>query len=442
MWSGFYSYNGRVDAPFVATLSVRSNKILLRRFHVAVVDGPDRGMSKTSDDDELTVGTGAGTTLRLSDRSVSRQHCVFRVCERGLELRDLGSRNGTVVGEVELVRGIISSGTRVRIGKTTLEITILADLIAQPLAEMDRFEGLLGGSPVMRRMYPLLTRCAQADATVLIHGETGTGKELVAEAIHSASARRDGPFVVVDCSALPRGLAESELFGHVRGAFTGADSTRIGAFELASGGTLFLDEIGELPLRLQPLLLRALEKRTIRPVGTNTVREVDVHVIAASHRDLRVEVNAKRFRSDLYYRLNVVRVYVPPLRDRMGDIELLAKHFWRMYRPDAPMPDGLLDELVTQPWPGNVRELRNAIERSCIVGWQASETEARLSHAQAKAQALHQWERLWVKRLLAEHGGNLTHAARAAQIGRSHLRRLAQQYQIARTSASEDDKPA
>jgi DNA-binding NtrC family response regulator len=431
-----------VDATSVATLSVHSDKVFVRRFHITVVEGRDRGLATTSDDDELTVGTGAGATLRLSDRSVSRQHCVFRVCERGLELRDLGSKNGTVVGDVEVVRGRIGSGAQVRVGNTTLEITILADMITQPLAKVDRFEGLLGGSTAMRRMYPLLERCAQGDATVLIHGETGTGKELVAEAIHCGSARRDGPFVVVDCSALTPALAESELFGHIRGAFTGADSTRIGAFELASGGTLFLDEIGELPLRLQPLLLRALEKRTIRPVGTNTYREVDVRVIAASHRDLRVEVNAKRFRSDLFYRLNVLRVHVPPLRDRAGDIELLAKHFWRVYRPRGRMPDGLLDELVSQPWPGNVRELRNAIERSCIVGWQASEADARLSHAQAKAQALHEWERLWVTRLLAEHGGNLTHAARAARIGRSHLRRLAQQYQIARTPVSiDDDEP-
>jgi DNA-binding NtrC family response regulator len=221
----------------------------------------------------------------------------------------------------------------------------------------------------------------------------------------------------------------------VRGAFTGADEGRSGAFEDADGGTIFLDEIGELPLDLQPLLLRALESRTIRRVGGSQPRSIDVRVIAASHRDLRAAVNAKRFRADLLYRLHVVRVVVPPLRDREGDVALLAAHFWRLFRPGAAMPAELAAELAAQPWPGNVRELRNAVERSAIVGWSAPD-EAELSHAQAKERAIRQWERLWIERLLAAHGQNLTHAARAAQMGRSHLRRLAQQYGLARPGAA------
>jgi DNA-binding NtrC family response regulator len=420
-----------------STFTAREHAVFVRRFEVAVVDGPDRGARAVSEDDELTIGTAAGTGLRLTDPAVSRHHCAVRACARGLELRDLASTNGTFLGEHEVIRGFVRSGARIRVGATTLAVAVLADEIEHPLAREGRFGDLLGESPAMRRLYPLLARCAASDATVLIEGETGTGKELVAEAIHAASARRDGPFVVVDCSALPRQLAESELFGHVRGAFTGADVERTGAFEDAGGGTIFLDEIGELPLDLQPLLLRALENRTIRRVGTNHPRPIDVRVIAASHRDLRADVNRKRFRADLLYRLNVLRVEVPPLRDREGDLALLAAHFWRLFRPGEAVPAALVAELAAQPWPGNVRELRNAVERSAIVGWSAaSPDEAELSHAQAKERAIRQWERLWIERLLAAHGQNLTRAARAAQMGRSHLRRLAQQYGLARPGAA------
>jgi hypothetical protein len=321
-----------------ATFTAREHAILVRRFEIVVTDGPDRGARVVSEEDELSVGTAAGTDLKLTDPAVSRHHFVVRVCERGLELRDLGSTNGTFLGEHEIVRGFIRTGARMRIGGTTLQVNVLGDEVEHPLAPEGRFGDLIGESPVMRRLYPMFARYAQSDATVLIRGETGTGKELVAEAIHAASARRDRPFIVVDCSALPRQLAESELFGHLRGSFTGADTDRIGAFEAANGGTVMLDEIGELPLDLQPLLLRVLENQTIRRIGENTQRPIDVRVIAASHRDLRVEVNARRFRADLLYRLDVLRVVVPPLRDREGDVPLLANHFWKQFRPDEPMP--------------------------------------------------------------------------------------------------------
>jgi transcriptional regulator with GAF, ATPase, and Fis domain len=406
---------------------------------VIVVDGPDRGARAISEDDELTIGTAAGTTLRLTDPAVSRHHCAVRACGRGLELRDLGSTNGTHVGELEVVRSYIRSGALMRIGNTTVSVTIRDDEIEHPLAPEGRFGELLGESSAMRRLYPLLARCASSAATVLVLGETGTGKELVAEAIHAASQRRNGPFVVVDCSALPREIAESELFGHVRGAFTGADTTRTGAFEDAAGGTLFLDEIGELPLDLQPLLLRALENHTIRPVGTNTQRSVDVRVIAATNRDLRIEVNAKRFRSDLYYRLNVLRVEVPPLYEREGDIALLAKHFWSEWRPNEPLPPALLADLLVQRWPGNVRELRNVVERSALVGWAPESDDLGMSHAQAKDRAVRQWERHWLERLLVAHSHNLTHAARAARMGRANLRRLIQYHGIARYGDDDGD---
>jgi transcriptional regulator with GAF, ATPase, and Fis domain len=283
---------------------------------------------------------------------------------------------------------------------------------------------------------------------VLITGETGTGKELIAEAIHGASERRRGPLVVVDCSALSHDLAESELFGHERGAFTGADVTRIGAFESADGGTIFLDEIGELPLALQPLLLRALENRTIRRIGSNTQREVDVRVIAASHRDLRELVNNKRFRADLFYRINVIKIVVPPLRERIADVAALAAHFWRAFRSDEP-PAALLDQLARQSWPGNVRELRNAVERAALIGWSPERTPVAveaLTYQQAKERAVWEWETGWVERLVNAHAGNLSRAARAAKMGRSRLRELARRHGVVtRTSAPEldeiDDEP-
>jgi two-component system, NtrC family, response regulator GlrR len=426
------------DSP--ATKTVRGSTVYVRRFQVDVLEGPDRGASAVSTGDELTVGTAEGAGLRLSDPSISRHHLALKVTERGLELRDLGSTNGSYVGDLEVVRGFVRSGARIRAGTSLLGVTVLRDQIAHELAADDRFGELLGASPVMRRLYPVLENCARSDVTVLLHGETGTGKELVAEAIHRASPRRDRPFVVVDCSALPARLIESELFGHVRGAFTGADTDRVGAFEAASGGTIFLDEIGELALDMQPLLLRALENRTIRRLGTNQQRDIDVRVIAASRRDLRFEVNQRRFRADLYYRLEVMRLVVPPLDERDGDVALLARAFWRELRPDRAIPDDFLAELVRQRWPGNIRELRNAVERVALLGWTAPSPPSphRAPYGQAKELASQVWERTWVEELLAENDHNVSRAARAAQMARSHLRRLIERYGLGRDSAGDD----
>ncbi len=423
-----------------ATMLVRDQAVLIRQFEVAVVDGVDRDKRAVSSSDELSIGTAEGNDLRLTDPSVSRHHCVLRIDERGLELRDLGSRNGTQLGTVELVRCYVQSGIRLRVGQTTLAVDMLDRDIEQPIASDDRFGPLLGGSPAMRRLYPLLEQCGRGAVTVLIQGETGTGKELVAEAIHASSDRRDGPFVVIDCGALSHDLAESELFGHVQGAFTGADSARMGAFEAASGGTVFLDEIGELPLALQPLLLRVLENRTIRRVGSNAQRQIDVRVIAASHRDLRELVNSKRFRADLYYRLHVIRVAIPPLRERAGDVALLAARFWRAMRSD-PIPDAFVQQLIGQSWPGNVRELRNAVELATQLGWTPQRVPVvgeRKSYGEAKAAALAEWERVWVDELMTAHGGNLSAASRAARMGRSNLREIARRHGVAAGPSSID----
>jgi DNA-binding NtrC family response regulator len=366
---------------------------------------------------------------------VSRHHCALRAEERGLALADLGSRNGTFLGDAEILSCYVKTGARFRLGQSLLEVRILDRELEQPLATADHHGPLLGGSVAMRRLYPLIEEFGKTTSTVLISGETGTGKELIAEAIHEASERRGGPFVVVDCSALSHDLAESELFGHERGAFTGAEQARIGAFESARSGTVFLDEIGEMPLALQRLLLRVLEGRTIRRVGSNHHHPVDVRVIAASHRDLRAEVNEKRFRADLYYRLNVLRIAVPALRERAGDVELLARHFWDVFRPGSAPPPTLMHHIAGRIWPGNVRELRNAVERMAHLGDMAATAPVpaarQLSYREAKEQAQGEWERMWIEQLLAANGNNLSHAARAAGMGRSHLRLLARRHGLA-----------
>jgi len=432
------------------TVAVRGRAVFVRQFEVVVVDGVDRDARVVSSSHEFSIGSAEGNDLRLTDPAVSRHHCALVADERGLRLDDLGSRNGTFVGELEVVTAYVRAGVRIRIGQTVCLVQILDRELETPIAASDRYGPLIGASSAMRRLFPLLERCAASAATVLVVGETGTGKELVAEAIHVHSARSDAPYVVIDCGALSPDLAESELFGHVRGAFTGADRDREGAFESAHGGTIFLDEIGELPLALQPLLLRVLENRTVRRVGATEYREVDVRVIAASHRDLRALVNDKRFRADLYYRLNVLHVAVPPLRERAGDIELLAAAMWATFRPETTPPSALVEHLARLSWPGNVRELRNAVERAALTGQApppppSQSAAVRIapidsSYQEAKERAVRAWEREWVEALLGAAGGNLSRAARAAKMGRSHLRELARRHGvIAAAAPSEPD---
>jgi DNA-binding NtrC family response regulator len=297
----------------------------------------------------------------------------------------------------------------------------------------------------MRRLFAMMQRIAAADSTLLIEGETGTGKGIIAEAIHGASARAGGPFVVVDCASIPPSLIEAELFGHTRGAFTGAGAARAGAFESAAGGTVFLDEIGELPLDMQPKLLRAIEDRVVKRVGGNDAVRLDIRIIAATNRDLRSEINQGRFRSDLYYRLNTFRLRIPPLRERREDIALLVAHFYRQLSPGGePPPAELLAELARHDWPGNVRELRAAVERAVLLGdpavWRALSGEAPAaedtrfvdgtSFRAAKERAIAAWERDYVRSLIARHDGNLSRAARAVRMDRNHLRELLRRHQI------------
>jgi len=419
------------------------------RFALRVVDGLDKGKEFVSTSGaEVSVGTGESTSLVLTDPTVSRYHFMLQVDPRGVQLRDLDSTNGTMLGGFRVGSAYLTNGAMISLGMTRLRYDELAETLDEPLSEQDYFGRALGRSVAMRRLFSVLPRIAAADSTVLIEGETGTGKGVLAEAIHAASARANKPFVVVDCGSIPPALIESELFGHERGAFTGATRAHVGAFESAAGGTVFLDEIGELPLELQPKLLRALEERTVKRVGGNERIALDVRVIAASNRDLRQAVNRGMFRADLYFRLNIVRIPVPPLRERRDDIPLLVASFYEQLAqpPGSQPPAALVAQLASQDWPGNVRELRNAVERAVLMQdaelWQelvsepttTSDTAYRfdesLSFRAAKERAIAQWERWYVAELFQRSGGNLSGAARAAHMDRTHLRELLRKYQL------------
>jgi two-component system, NtrC family, response regulator GlrR len=317
--------------------------------------------------DRVLVGSAQGTAITIQDLTVSRVHAELESRQDGLWIRDLGSRNGTFVDGLQVTGARVPDKARVRLGSTDLQVDYNAgERRTVEVWPNDSFQGLVGRSPRMRELFATLARVAKMDASVLIHGETGTGKELVARAIHDASPRAAKPFVVVDCAALPENLLDAELFGHTRGAFTGAGSARTGAIEAADGGTVFLDEIGELPISMQPKLLRVLESRTVRRVGETMHRSVDVRFLSATHRDLLTMVGANEFREDLYFRLAVIPVEVPALRERREDIELLVNHFLRSTGEKAS-PD-LVRQLVDRAWRGNVRELRNFVERARALG--------------------------------------------------------------------------
>ena len=424
-------------ATDVAT--TRLATLVMRRFRVTAVDGSERNASASSESSELTIGTAAGNQLVLTDPTVSRHHCAIRVTPRGFQLRDLGSTNGTWLAGHLVELAYLKPGSTFRVGSTSIRFELLDDEVREPLSEEDRFGDALGQSAAMRRIFAALGKIAATDTTVLLEGETGTGKGLIADLLHRQGARTRQAFIVVDCASIPPTLIESELFGHDKGAFTGATVARAGAFESANGGTIFLDEIGELPLDLQAKLLRALEERVIKRIGTTREVRLDVRVIAATNRDLREAVNQGRFRADLFYRLDVVRLRLPPLRDRREDIPLLVTHYYRVFTGDdlAVPPATLVAAFTGHSWPGNVRELRSAVERAVLfadpdlaLGHDPAPPaggdtfDDRLSFRESKERVVSRWERAFVQDLLARHGGNLSRAARAARMDRAYLREL------------------
>jgi two-component system, NtrC family, response regulator GlrR len=431
------------DEHATDVVGTRVTSFTFRKFRVTALDGDSAGVQAVAESSELTIGTAVGNQLVLADATVSRHHCAIRVTPRGFQLRDLGSTNGTWLAGHLVESMYLRPSSTFKVGTVSIKFEHLDDEVREPLSEDDRFDEALGVSPAMRRIFALLQRIAPAESTVLLEGETGTGKGLIADLIHRKSARAAGPFVVLDCASIPPTLIESELFGHEKGAFTGAHAARPGVFEAAAGGTVFLDEIGELPLELQAKLLRALEERVVKRIGSQRLVRLDVRVIAATNRDLRESVNRGTFRADLYYRLDVVRLRIPPLRERREDIPLLVQHFYRIFTADdqATPPEALVAALREHGWPGNVRELRSAVERAVLMADPAvidpTTTELaphafddQLSFREAKDRAVSGWERWYLSELVSRHQGNLSRAARAARMDRAHLRALLRRYGI------------
>jgi transcriptional regulator with GAF, ATPase, and Fis domain len=423
---------GRAPAPLAFPVVV-----------LEVIDGPDRGRRLELSQPRARIGTSPGCDLQLSDPKVSRVHAEVSLAPWGLRLRDLGSKNGTYVDGLRVRDVDVAVGTTLKLATSAIRIEATDDQLSIELSARDRLGKMVGGSVEMRRIYAIVERVAPTETTVLVGGETGTGKELVAQAVHQLSPRAQQPFIPLDCGSIPESLIESELFGHARGAFTGAVASRIGVLEEASGGTLFLDEVGELSVPMQKKLLRALETRRLRRIGENDERAFDVRIVAATNRPLSQAVNEGLFREDLYYRLAVVQVDLPPLRARREDIPLLARHFYAdLTRGEStgPPPE-LLAALVSKAWPGNVRELRNYIERTIALGaplrpggvaapqgaprdaaYHAIPTD--LPYKEAREAWTGSFERVYVRTLLERSGWNVTHAALEAGLSRRFLQRL------------------
>jgi len=419
---------------------------------LSVEAGPDRGRSFELDKAVVRIGSGDQADVRLTDRAVSRLHCELTIDGATLRLRDLGSKNGTWVGKCRIYEADVAAGTQVRVGETTLVLGVEKRPTRKAVWQGgDHYGSLFGASPAMHRLYLMLERLAASREPVLVRGESGTGKELVARALHERGPRPDGPFVIVDGGALSRTLAEAELFGHARGAFTGAATARAGALERAHGGTLFIDEIGELPLELQPTLLRFLEEGTVQRLGESARKHVEVRVVAATHRPLERMMNEGTFREDLYHRLAVVELRVPPLRDRLADVPLIARAILAELAPNdaelAATVERALAERARHRWSGNVRELRNLVRRIVALGEAdglpivaspdapgdtPEPPRVDLPMAEAKQRWIEIFERRYLERLLAETGGNVSEAARRSDVDRGHLGKLVARYGLKR----------
>ncbi|MCC7386139.1 MAG: sigma 54-dependent Fis family transcriptional regulator [Deltaproteobacteria bacterium] len=409
-----------------------------------IAAGPDLGRRARVDRPLFVIGSGEGADLRLNDGAVSREHLRLHLGPEGVRVRDEGSTNGTWIGGLRVADVLITSDTVIEVGTTSLALRIESGPLDLPLSTSARFGSAIGVSEAMRHLFALLERAAASDVTILLEGESGAGKEVLARAVHSSSPRKEGPFVPVDCGAIPPTLIEAELFGHERGAFTGAAEARKGYFEQAEGGTIFLDEIGELPLDLQPKLLRVLEQREVRPLGATGVRSVNVRVIAATNRRLAEAARKNEFRQDLFYRLAVARVVVPPLRDRPEDIIPLAREFLRtaLRNPEAELPVDLAAMLHAYRWPGNVRELRNVIDRYAFLGMRDArglfdgsavegeatatpfEDLARLPYHEARKRAIELFEHAYLPKVLEHAGGVVARAAELAEVARPSFYRM------------------
>ena len=414
------------------------------------ISGPSQGRAFAMASALATVGRHPTNDFVIEDSKVSGVHLELRRVGDRVHVRDASSTNGTWLGRQKLFEVELSTGAEITLGDTTLRIDVEDGATTSPMSPVDSFGELVGQSAVMRELFATLERIAKKDIGVLIQGETGTGKEEVARAIHAKSTRADKPFVVIDATSLPDTLTESLLFGHEKGAFTGAGEQRVGFFEAASGGTVFLDEIGELPSALQAKFLRVLERHEIMRVGGQTPIKVDVRVIASTHRDLRHEIEGGRFREDLYFRLAPVRIQLPPMRDRLEDIPILCQKLLAQIaseRGGTPLmiEKPALDFLASQPWPGNVRELRNVLARAAALasddlirradvagegfGFRGTPEERSPldlsgTFGDAKDRAISRFESAYLAALMKRCKGNLSLASREADLARHHLRDL------------------
>jgi transcriptional regulator with GAF, ATPase, and Fis domain len=435
----------------------------LRQCKLVIVKGTERGREYVIASDVIRVGKAEENDLVLKEETVSRVHFEIVRDAKGYLLRDLRSTNGTFLDGAEIKEAYIRAGSVISAGAAQLKFQPFEERIEILPSDKESLGEMVGRSTKMREIYGLIERIAPTDATVLIDGETGTGKDLVARTIHALSRRKGGPFIVVDCGAVAGTLIESELFGHEKGAFTGASSTRQGAFELANGGTVFLDELGELSLDLQPKLLRVLEQRELRRVGGTKTIKVDIRVVAATKKDLRSEVDKGKFREDLYFRLSVVPITIPPLRSRREDVPLLVQQFLERMAPDGGAPltvdDPTMAALQAHDWPGNVRELRNVIERAIAIGTDPKRLIAPLgergvslgiapgSHydfdpalpfRDQKEKWSDEFERRYLTWLLGRADGNISKAARDADMDRKYLHKLLKKHGIVATGGEVD----
>ena len=439
----------------------------LRRCKLVVIKGAQRGTEFVVAGDVFRVGKAPENDLVLADETVSRVHFEIARDAKGYLVRDMKSTNGTFLDGAEVKEAYLRAGSVIGLGACELKFTPFEERIEILPSEKEELGEMVGKSPAMREIFGLVERIAPTDATVLIEGETGTGKDMIARTLHQLSPRADKPFIVVDCGAVAGTLIESELFGHEKGAFTGAVSARQGAFELASGGTVFLDELGELSLDLQPKLLRVLEQRELRRVGGTKTIKVDLRVIAATRKDLRSEVEKGKFREDLYFRLNVVPITAPALRERREDIPLLIDSMLK--KLDGASASGVariqLSEqtraaLMAHDWPGNVRELRNVIERALALGADPGvlvaplggsepqpgaairdgiEFEPGVSFRDTKEKWNELFERRYLSWLIKRAEGNISKAARDADMDRKYLHKLLRKYGISAEGESSDD---
>jgi DNA-binding NtrC family response regulator len=420
----------------------RALQLFIRRATLHVPGGESREI----DAEPVVVGRNEGVDIRLDDHEVSGVHCELRAVTEGIQVRDLGSTNGTFCGPARIREAIIAERAELTVGTTRLVLEPTGKKRVD-LGYSDRFGSIVGATPNMRRVFSMLEKISGTELSVLVLGETGTGKEGVARSIHDASLRKKGPFMVVDCASIPPTLAESILFGHEKGAFTGANERRDGALSEANGGTLFLDELGELPIDLQPKLLRALAERQVKRVGGTAVEPIDVRLVAATRRDLSSEMNAGRFRSDLYFRIAQVRLEIPALRERLADLPLLVEDICRRIGRLKAAPivhDWIERRMSAHDWPGNVRELVNvvsvaatladtpeAIDDVLLLRQDAEpeqSTQTATAFSEAKRQAVAAFEKNYFVDLSKRAKGNISEMARRSGMERHHVRAYLRKY--------------